>query len=95
MTDFVGRCRAALDEAGRRKGRALELLVRVPGSLDAGLASHGRHCHSTLPLYAAIGCRSLRIYAVILQPLLSFSARMTVSPSATMRLDLSGRLSQK
>ena len=48
----------------------------------APLAYLGRHCHSKLPS-AAIGGHSLGIYTVTLRPLLSFSAKMTVSPLAT------------
>ena len=44
-------------------------------------ASTGRHCHSTLPL-TVTGCRCLGIFTGILLSLLSFSAGMTVSPSA-------------
>ena len=46
-----------------------------------GERSPGRHCHSTLPL-AVIDCHCLGIYTVILLPLLSFSAKMIVSPWA-------------
>jgi hypothetical protein len=41
--------------------------------------SPGRFCHSTLSL-AVIGRHSLGIYILILLPLLSFSAKMTVLP---------------
>ena len=45
----------------------------------AGAASRGRHCHSTLSLNAIV-CHSLGICTLILLSLLSFSAKMTVSP---------------
>ena len=38
----------------------------------------GRHCHSARPL-AVIDCHSVGIYTGVLLPLLSFSAKMTVS----------------
>jgi hypothetical protein len=53
-------------------------------SLSAGLegdTSPGRHCHSTLSL-TAIDPHSLGIYTATLLSLLSFSAKMTVSPLA-------------
>ena len=58
-----------------------------PGALcsataTSGTASRGRHCRSTLPL-AGIDCHSLGIYTVVLVPLLSVSATMTVSSRAT------------
>ena len=46
-----------------------------------GPPGHGRHCHSTGSL-AASDCHSLGTYILILLPLLSFSVKMTVSPSA-------------
>jgi hypothetical protein len=46
------------------------------------VSSPGRHCHSALSL-TAVDCHSLGIYLLILLPLLSFSAEMTVSPRAT------------
>ena len=46
-----------------------------------GERSPGRHCHFTLSL-AAVDCRSIGIYTVILLSLLSFFAEMTVSPVA-------------
>jgi ABC-type multidrug transport system fused ATPase/permease subunit len=48
-------------------------------AIATGRPSPGRHCHSTLTL-AVIDCHSLGIYTVILLPLLSCSAKMTVSP---------------
>jgi hypothetical protein len=58
-----------------------------PGALcsataTSGTASHGRVCRSILPL-AGIDRHSLGIYIVVLLPLLSVSAAMTVSPRAT------------
>ena len=47
----------------------------------AGAASRGRHCHSTLSLNAIV-CHSLGICTLILLSLLSFSVKMTASPSA-------------
>ena len=57
------------------------------GDSKLGGKSPGRHCHSTstLPL-TAIDCHhSLGIYAPMLLPLLSFSAKMTVPPLARRR----------
>ena len=36
---------------------------------------------ATQPFYTVVGCHSLGIYTVILLALLSFSVKMTVSPS--------------
>ena len=46
------------------------------------LARGGRACHSTLAS-AVIGCHSLGIYRLILLPLRSYSAKMTLSSRAT------------
>jgi hypothetical protein len=71
---------------GQRWGRCLE----VPSEclhlaseyamklVNAMQASHGRHCHSTLSLTVS-DCQSSGIYILIL---LSFSAKITVSPVA-------------
>ena len=53
----------------------------VPPCMHAAWASPERQCQPTLPL-AVIDCHCLEIYKVISLPLLSFSAKMTVSPRA-------------
>ena len=60
---------------------AYELEGHGGSETDIGLASPGRHCHSTLSL-AVIICHSLGIYTVVLWSLLSFSVKMKVSPLA-------------
>jgi hypothetical protein len=47
-----------------------------------------RHCHS----YTVIDCQSLWIYALILLPLLSFSATMTDSPTLVEPVGILGRV---
>jgi hypothetical protein len=51
------------------------------GTWPTGKCRPWRVCHSTLSL-TAIGCHSLGIHTLILLPLLSFSAKMTVPPLA-------------
>jgi hypothetical protein len=53
--------------------------------MNSFLPSPGWHCHSTLTL-TVIDCHSFRIYTLILLSLLSFSVKMTVSPSAILAL---------
>jgi hypothetical protein len=75
--------RTFVDERGYVSGAEHRLAQAGWQATHAQLqASHGQHCHSTLPL-TTIGCHSLGIYPVILLSLLSFSAKMTVSPRAT------------
>ena len=69
------------------KAVALGLVVELHIAPDVGKevrlgpgSSPGRRCHSTLPL-AVTGRHPLGIGTVILLSLLSFSAKMTVSPS--------------
>ena len=60
-----------------------ELDAAMCAQLAAALqASHGRYCHSTLSL-TGVDYHSLAIHTLILLSLLSFSAKMTVSPVAT------------
>jgi hypothetical protein len=60
----------------RKESRARRLLDRA--ELQK-VPSHGRHCHSTLPV-TVIGCHSLEIYAVIVLPLLFLFAKDGVVP---------------
>jgi hypothetical protein len=63
----------------------------MQGDLRASPAYHtvvpspGKHCHSTLSL-TVIGCHSLDMHTVTLQPLLPFSVKMTVSTTASRAL---------
>jgi hypothetical protein len=66
------------------KGRLKDLHLDVGMAHAFGMAgerSPGPYCHSTLAL-AVIRCQSLRIYVVVLLPMLSFSVKMTASPVA-------------
>ena len=85
------RCLAAVETAAGKGagGRTRSPAGRCRSSFSAARSraspSPGRHCHSTLPL-TVMACHCLGIYTIILLPLLTFAAKMTVSPPGLYRL---------
>ena len=73
FTDVTASCGAS------QTFHTIGLVCYARNDLPTAQASLGRHCHSTLSL-AVVDCHSLGIYEIVMLPLLSFSAKMTVSP---------------